>query len=335
MDRRSTTLFAGLLFALCVLFAVNLLAGSASLTLTDVCRILFERGSDGVDAKILLDVRAPRAVAAAVLGGALALSGYLLQAFFANPIAGPYVLGISFSAKLAVAILMVAASRLGFPTRAYMSVGAAFIGSLFASFCVVAVAKKVRSMSALIVCGVMIGYVCSAATELIVSFADDANIVNLHNWSIGSFAASSWKDARVYLPGVGIGTAAAFALAKGIEAYLYGEEYASSLGLNVRRFRAALILASSLLSSVVTAFAGPISFVGIAAPHVVRRAFRTSDPRVVIPGSFLFGAVFCLFCDLLARRLFAPRELGVSTITAVFGAPIVISMLLNKKERRS
>lgn len=331
MNKRTCLLFIALVALLTLLALVNLFSGSFSTSLSDMIEILSRRDMSTVASKVIWDIRLPRLIAALTLGGSLALSGYLLQAFFANPIAGPYVLGISFSAKLAVAVLMVATSHWGLIPHSYMTICAAFCGSMVSAAFVVFIAKRVKNMAALIVCGVMIGYVCSAATELLVSFADDANIVNLHNWSIGSFTATSWNDARAFAPVAIIGVVASMFLAKGIEAYLYGEEYASSLGMNVRVFRVALVLTSSLLSATVTAFAGPISFVGIAAPHVVRRVFRTSNPRIVIPAAFLFGAVFCLFCDLLAKRMFAPKELGVSTITAIFGAPIVVSMLLNKK----
>ncbi len=333
MTKRTIALYAALGLALALLVVANVCSGSLKIPLEETLRALFAPDPDSVAHRVARDIRLPRVVAAFALGGALALAGYLLQAFFANPIAGPYVLGISSGAKLVVAVLMVAACRFGFGVRAYMSVGAAFLGACAATSFVLLAARKVRSPSTLVVCGVMIGYVCSAATELIVSFADDANIVNLHNWSQGSFASISWNDAKCYLPISALGLAASVLLAKGVEAYLYGEEYAASLGLNVKRFRLILILTSSVLSATVAAFAGPISFVGIAVPHIVRKAFRSSNPRVVIPAIFLTGAAFCLLCDLLARRVFAPRELSVSSVTAIFGAPIVISMLLGKKRR--
>lgn len=331
MKRSALWLFPALVIVILILAVVNLNAGSADLSFVETAKILWERETETIDGKIVWDIRFPRVIAAGALGGALALSGYLLQAFFANPIAGPYVLGISFSAKLAVAILMIVVGEFGLVTTSYMTIGAAFLGAIAAALLVAAIAKRVRNMAVLIVCGVMIGYVCSAATELLVSFAEDENIVNLHNWSIGSFAATRWADVKTFVPVCLVGAAAAFMLAKSIEAYLYGEEYAASLGIDVRAFRIALVMTSSLLSATVTAFAGPISFVGIAAPHLVRRVFRTSAPKIVIPASFLFGAAFCLFCDLLAKRMFAPKELGVGTMTALFGAPIVVSMLLQRK----
>ena len=185
-------------------------------------------------------------------------------------------------------------------------------------------------MSVLVVCGVMVGYICSAVTEFAVTFADDANIVNLHNWSMGSFSGISGGNLR-WIAAVSLsGLAAAFLLSKPMEAWQLGEGYARSLGVNVRKFRAELILLSSLLSAAVTAFAGPVSFVGIAVPHLMKRLFGTAKPMVMVPACFLGGADFCLFCDLLARTMFAPTELSISSVTAVFGAPVVIWMLLKR-----
>ena len=179
----------------------------------------------------------------------------------------------------------------------------------------------------------MIGYICSAITDFLVTFADDANIVNLHNWSRGSFSSVSWGDVRVMTAVVLTAAALVFLLSKPIGAYQLGESYAQNMGVNILAFRAALILLSSVLSACVTAFAGPISFVGIAVPHLVKRGLNTSKPLVVIPATFLGGAVFCMFCDLIARTAFAPTELNISTVSSVFGAPVVIFMMLRRSGR--
>lgn len=320
-----------LALALIVLVTVNLVYGSASINARELVDIILGKGTNPVNSKIVLDIRIPRIIAATVLGGALALSGYLLQVFFANPIAGPFVLGISSGAKLCVAFLMLFIWKFGYANRGYMMVIAAFIGALISTLIVLIVASRVKSMAILIVCGVMIGYICSAATELVVTFADDSNIVNLHNWTLGSFLAIDMKDATCYIPIIVICVGAAIFMSKAMEAFLFGEEYAMNLGINVKLFRIVLILISSVLSATVTAFAGPVSFVGIAVPHMVRSVLKISKPIVLIPATFLGGAVFCLACDLFARGLFAPTELSISTITAIFGAPVVISLMLKRK----
>ena len=190
--------------------------------------------------------------------------------------------------------------------------------------------KPAIGKAMLVVCGVMIGYICSAITDFVVTFAEDSNIVNLHNWSLGSFSGTSWDNVALMAWVVGIAFLLAFLLSKPIGAYQMGEAYARSMGVDIRMFRVILIVLSSVFSACVTAFAGPISFVGIAVPQLVKLALQTSKPLIVIPASFLGGAVFCMFCDLTARMAFAPLELNISTVTSVFGAPVVIWMLIRR-----
>ena len=276
----------------------------------------------------------PRLFAAALLGGALSVSGFLLQTFFANPIAGPFVLGISSGAKLVVAFVMILFLGKGLFMGSASMIVAAFAGSMLSMGFVLVIARRVRQMPVLVVCGVMISYICSAITDFVVTFADDANIVNLHNWSMGSFSGTTWDQVRVMAAVVLPVSVLSFCMAKPISAYQLGEEYARSLGVNAKRFRAELILLSSILSACVTAFAGPVSFVGIAVPQLVKRLFGTAKPIVVLPGCFLGGAVFCLLSDLIARTLFAPTELSISSVTAVFGAPVVIWLMIRGRSRK-
>ena len=180
----------------------------------------------------------------------------------------------------------------------------------------------------------MIGYICSAITDFAVTFADDSNIVNLHNWSMGSFSGISWDNVGTMTVVTVFCMVLTILLSKPMDAFRLGEVYAQSMGVNVKLFRVQLILLSSILSATVTAFAGPISFVGIAVPHLAKSLFHTSKPLFIIPASFLGGAVFCLFCDLLARTMFAPTELSIGSVTAVFGAPIVIWMMLHRDKKR-
>ena len=318
-------------FLLAVLAAASFRVGSVSLSLQDIQAILSGTDRESTAFHILWDIRLPRILAAALLGGALSVSGFLLQTFFSNPIAGPFVLGISSGAKLVVALVMILFLGKGLFMGSAIMIVAAFAGSMLSMGFVLVIAKRIRQMSVLVVCGVMISYICSAITDFVVTFADDANIVNLHNWSMGSFSGTTWDQVRVITAVVLPVFVLAFCMAKPISAYQLGEEYARSLGVNVKRFRAELILLSSVLSACVTAFAGPVSFVGIAVPQLVKRLFGTAKPIVVIPGCFLGGAVFCLFSDLIARTLFAPTELSISSVTAVFGAPVVIWIMIRRK----
>lgn len=209
---------------------------------------------------------------------------------------------------------------------------AAFAGAMISMGFVLLIAGRVKKMSMLVICGVMIGYICSAATDFAVTFADDANIVNLHNWSMGSFSGMSWENIRVMAAVITVSLVLVFLMAKPISAYQMGEVYAQNMGVDIRRFRLALVLLSSILSACVTAFAGPVSFVGIAVPHLAKSLFKTAKPILMIPGCFLGGAVFCLFCDLIARTAFAPTEVSISSVTAVFGAPVVIYMMVRGRK---
>lgn len=332
-NKRIALCYAALAAMLLVLILMNILMGSSGVTAGDALRILFSHDDASKYGRIVWDIRMPRILAAALLGGALAVSGFLLQTFFANPIAGPYILGISSGAKLVVACAMVFALTHGLMLHSFTMIAAAFAGSLAVTAVILFISGKVRSMSVLIVCGVMVGYICSAVTEFLITFADDSNIVNLHNWSMGSFSAISWENIRVITLMVVIAVVFSFLLSKPMSAFQMGEQYALSVGVNIRAFRAGLITLSSILSATVTAFAGPISFVGIAVPHLIRSIADTSRPIVMIPQCFLGGSVFCLFCDLLARNLFAPTEMSISSMTAVFGAPVVIAMLIGRKAR--
>lgn len=331
--KRLTIAYLSMAGALLALFALNLFWGSVALTPRAVAAALLGRGQDALAGSIVWRLRLPRAVMAALLGAALSAAGYLLQTFFANPIAGPFVMGISSGAKLAVALTMVVFLNRGLLTSSLTLILAAFAGALAAMAFVLAVARRVQRMSILVICGVMIGYICSAVTDIVVAFAQDSNIVNLHNWSMGSFSGVTWGNveaaAAIVLPCLG----AAFLLSKPMAAYQMGEAYARSVGVPVRAFSAALVLLSSLLAACVTAFAGPISFVGIAVPHLVRQTLGSARPLYVLPGCALGGATFCLLCDLIARSLFAPTELSISSVTAVFGAPIVIWLLVRRHSR--
>ena len=308
----------------------NLFTGSAGLKPSETLDGLLGRG-DPLALSVLWKIRVPRTLAACLLGGALGLSGYLMQSFFHNPIAGPFVLGVSSGAKLAVALVMILLAGRGWALGSGAMIAAAFLGSMLSLGLVLAISRRVQRMSMLVVCGIMIGNICSAVTDFVVTFSDDSNIVNLHNWSLGSFSGTSWENVRLMAWVAGVALVLAFLLSKPIGAYQLGEEYARSMGVNVRALQVLLVVLSGLLSACVAAFAGPVSFVGIAAPHMVRVFTGSSKPMALIPASFLCGAGFCLLCDMLARTALAPTELSISTVTAIFGAPIVIGMLLSRK----
>lgn len=311
-------------------FLWNLCAGSVAIPIREVLSIFGRQGTDETVSNIILKIRLPRAIAAFLLGGALGLSGYLLQTFFHNPIAGPFVLGISSGAKLCVALVMIFAAGSSFLPGTVLLIVAAYAGALLSMGFVLLLSIRMHRMSMLIVAGIMIGYICSAITDFVVTFADDADIVNLHNWSKGSFSGMSLRDVAVMTAVILICAAGCFLIAKPMDAYQAGEDHAVTLGVNVRRLKTVLILLSSLLAACVTAYAGPVSFVGIAVPQLIRGLSKNIKPLYLIPACFLGGGVFCLLCDLIARSIFAPTELSISTVTAVFGAPVVIAVLMKR-----
>lgn len=324
--------FSLLAISVVILLTINICIGSVSIPLEEMLSILAGQNQQGINADIVMQIRFPRALSALVLGGGLALSGYMLQNFFHNPIAGPFVLGISSGAKMVVALTMVFALGYGIKITSFVMILAAFVGAMISMGFVLLVPKAVDRMALLIVAGVMIGYICSAITEFVVTFADDSNIVNLHNWSLGSFSGISWDNVWVMTAVVLVCLVFVIFMAKPMGAYQLGEAYAANMGVNIRAFRLELVLLSSVLSACVTAFAGPISFVGIAVPHLAKSLFKTAKPIIMIPACFLAGGSFCLLCDFLSRMLFSPTEISVSTITAVFGAPVVIYILVKGKK---
>lgn len=328
---RITITYAVLIAFFFVFLVWNICAGSVDIGISEIRNIIFGRITDETMYNVIWKIRLPRIAAVVLLGGALALSGYLLQTFFNNPIAGPYILGISSGAKLMVALYMIYVVGRAKSSGAFAMVVVAFIGSMLSMAFVLLLSYKVKNAAMLIVGGVMIGYICSAITDFIVTFADESNIANLHSWSLGSFSGSNWNNVCVMSIIVITVWIITFMISKPMQAYMLGEVYAKNLGVNIRLFRILLITLSSILSACVTAFAGPISFVGIAVPHIVKWIAKTTKPIVIIPAVFIGGSVFCMFCDLIARTILSPVELNISSVTAVFGVPVVLAIMLKRK----
>ena len=310
----------------------NINAGSVSVSLGEVFSILFQKGGDETARNIIWSIRLPRILAALILGGSSVRIRFSCSRLSSTTLLrGRLSWESRRGAKLTVALTMI--FLLGKrPDRGFCGDDyGGFRG--FADFHGICASglQKGPDMSMLVICGVMIGYICSAVTDFVVTFADDSNIINLHNWSQGSFSGMNWDNVALMAVVVFVALGLAFFLSKPMSAYQLGEAYARNMGVNISRFRVELILLSSVLSACVTAFAGPISFVGIAVPQLMKSLLKTAKPILVIPACFLGGAVFCLFCDLIARTVFAPTELSISSVTAVFGAPVVIYVMINRK----
>ena len=326
-----TIVFIILGIGVLVLLGCNIRIGSVSFSVQEVLQALLHREVLDSATTIIWNIRFPRALAFLILGGALGLSGYLLQTFFHNPIAGPFVLGISSGAKMLVALVMIGFLKRGITLSSSTMIVSAFFGSMISMGFVLAMSKKIQGMSMLVISGVMIGYICSAITELIVTFADDAEIVNLHNWSRGSFSGMTWENVSVMALVCLVTFGVVFFLSKPLDAYRLGEVYAQNMGVNIRTLRIWIVILSSMLSASIVAFAGPVSFVGIATPHIVKKMLDSAKPILMIPACILGGSVFCLFCDLLARTMLSPTELSISTVTAIFGAPVVLWVMVQRR----
>ncbi len=322
-----------LVLLIIIAFFMNLGIGNVNIPVREIWNIIIGNSQGDVNSTIIMDIRLPRVLMAFILGGGLAVSGFLLQTYFSNPIAGPYILGISSGAKMMVAIVLIFIVGSTGRSSNLLLVSAAFVGAIVTTSFIILISRVVSNMAVLLAAGIMVGYICSAITDFLVAFADDSDIVNLHSWSQGSFSGIDMSSVYYALILVGIMVVLVMLLSKPLDALRLTENYARSLGVNVRFVRLMVILISSVLSACVTAFVGPISFIGIAVPFLMRELLATSRPIVLIPASFLAGSVFCMFSDLLARQLFAPTELNISAVTSLFGAPIVIYMIVRRHGR--
>ena len=339
MEKKRIIRYGAAFISLAVLFVIILIAsintGSVHISVMEIINILLKRtGEEAAAYSIIWKIRLPRLLMAAVLGGALALSGYLMQTFFRNPIAGPYVLGISSGAKMVLAVVTIIWSGHISSMPVSLNVLTSFAGSMLCMLFVLFFAGKVKSMATLLVVGVMIGNICSAVTDFMINFANEAQIVNLTHWSLGTFSGASWTNLKAATVLILITFILTFLTAKPMSAYQLGEDYAKSMGINIKIFRIILITLASMLSACVTAFAGPIAFVGIAVPHITKLLFGTSKPIVMIPAVTMCGSIFCMACDLIARTALAPSELSIGTVTSVIGAPIVIWLMVGRKHER-
>jgi len=328
--RRTLYLFFGI--TLLLIMAANVMKGSINIPFREVLCIIGNHDTLSVNGFIIWKIRLPRAIAAALGGGYLAVAGLLLQVFFRNPIVGPFILGISSGATLMVSFVMLTSLTLGFTVlNPFMATLAAFAGAYGTMIIVMSIATKVKSPVTLLIVGLMMGYLCHAVTSVLVAFAEQEKIKGFVLWQLGSFSGFRWSEIEIMVLGGGLICLLIYALAKPLNAFLLGEEYASSMGVNIKLFRFLILFSSCALAGMITAVAGPVAFVGLAVPHMVRLAFGTSDNKILVPGCVIIGAVVTSLCDFAARMVFSPVELPISAITAFFGAPIVISLLMRRK----
>ncbi|MBR2326917.1 MAG: iron ABC transporter permease [Alistipes sp.] len=327
---RSTTLFVLLALLTATLFVVNIAIGSVNIPLTDICGAL--RGNAGDDIRtIIFDIRLVRAVVALLAGVALAVSGLQMQVLFRNPLAGPYVLGVSAGASFGVALLLLGVPLLGvtLPPIAHSIgvAGAAWIGSAVVLVAVVLLARRIKDIMVMLILGMMLSSGVSAVVEIMQYFSNEASLKSYVVWTMGSLGDVTALQLTIIIPIVIVGIAMAIAAIKPMNMLLMGENYAKSMGLNIASTRRLILSSTTLLAGTITAFCGPIGFVGIAIPHIARMLFRSADHRILLPATLLCGAVMMLLCDVAAKLLTLP----INTITALMGIPIVIYIVIRNR----
>lgn len=319
--KKNPLLFVLLASLLVLFFGVDLMVGAADIPLSALWK-------EGLEQRILLSLRLPKAITAVLAGIALSLSGLQMQTLFRNPLAGPSVLGVSSGATLGVALLVLLGSLFGMSVSIGLSVLFAIVGAMSVLLLVLAVSLRIRSSVTLLIVGMMVGSIAGALVNVLQNFADPDSLKLYITWTLGSLSAVGWPEMRWLSSLFIVGFVLAIGLLKPLNGLQLGEEYAASLGINVRRVRVLLILSTGLLAGGITAFCGPIAFVGVAVPHIARALFRTSNHRITLPAAALIGADLLLLCDIICYS--ATYPLPISTVSALFGAPIVIWVILRK-----
>lgn len=323
------------------IFLLELCLGSIMIPLKDI--ILSFVSPSEVDEKwreIIFIFRLPRAITAAFAGAALGMAGLEMQTLFRNPLAGPYVLGINSGSSLGVAVLILTAWNFGLPAI-FSKTGflgniaivlASITGAAVAFGIVIAFSRRVQQSVTLLIIGLMIGYISNAFVDVLLQFAAEHQMQRFITWTFGSFGGVTWLQLRVFIPVTLLGLLLAVLMMKPLNALLLGEEYARSMGVNVQRTRVIVISGSSLLAGAVTAFCGPVAFIGIAVPHFCRLIFRTSDHRVLVPGVLFVGAILALAADFIAQVPGSRVVLPLNAVTSIIGAPVVIWVIMKRRQ---
>ncbi len=319
------------------MFFVNVSLGSVSIPNKDIFNIIFGIHDNLSWKYIVLDYRLPKAFTAIIVGSGLGISGLMMQTLFRNPLAGPFVLGITSGAGLGVAIVTMGASLfggifLGVLASKWSIVIAAILGSFLVLLIVLIVSFKVRDAMAILIIGLMFGSISAAAVNVLSYFSSAEELQQYFFWGFGSLGNLSWNELLIlfliYLPGILLSL---FTI-KALNSLLLGENYAKSLGMNIKQSRLMIIISTSLLAGSITAFAGPIAFIGLAIPHITRQVFSTSNHKILLPAVFLFGAIIMLICDSIAQLPSSEYTLPINAITSLIGAPVVIWLLVRKRK---
>ena len=329
--RRTAILFTVLSLLTAALFTADLLVGSVAVALRDIWAALTGGSCDPAVRDIILKIRLLKAVTALFAGAALAASGLQMQTLFRNPLAGPYVLGISSGAGLGVALFLLGAPLLGVSAHSFVQslgiAGAAWLGAALVLLIVMAVSRRIKDIMVILILGMMFGSGVSSVVEILQYLSSEAALKSFVIWTMGSLGDVTGGNLALMLPVITAGLVLSVAVIKPLNLLLLGENYARTMGLDIRRSRQLIFLSTTLLAGTVTAFCGPIGFIGLAVPHVARILFADADHRILVPASILTGIVVMLLCDVLAKLLTFP----INTITALLGIPIVIWVVIRNK----
>ncbi len=336
-ERSYIKLFLLLMLCLVLLFFVNISLGSVAIPIDEVFKGLFGQITENESWRyIIQNYRLPKAITALIVGSGLGISGLLMQTLFRNPLAGPFVLGISSGASLGVAMVILGASFFsmfaGILSSKWTLVIAASIGSFLVLLAVLAVSTRVRDTMAILIIGLMFASITAAIVSVLSYFATASQLQQYIFWGFGSLGNLSWQELLILSVVFTLGIILSIMSIKALNSLLLGENYARSLGVNINRSRILIILATSLLAGSITAFAGPIAFIGLAIPHIARQVFNSAHHKILLPAVFLIGAIVMLICDCIAQLPLSDFTLPINAITSLFGAPIVIWLLVRKRK---
>ncbi len=326
---KNSIIFLALIILLMLLFVLDLAWGSIRIPIAEVVKTFSGNGNDEINSEILLNFRLPKAITAILAGSALSVAGLLMQTLFRNPLADPYVLGVSSGASLGVALVMMAGGMFIGAASSWISIIAAIAGAALVMMLVVGVSFKVQSAVSLLIVGIMFGTIVSSIVGVLQFFSNPDAIKLFIMWNLGSLSAVSWQHLQILSPIVILALVAAFFIQKRLDGLLLGENYAKGLGISIVQTRTFIVLITSVLAGAITAFTGPIGFVGIAIPHIARGIFKSSKHSILIPASILLGAILILICDIVSQ--IPTYTLPINTISSLFGAPIIIWVILRKK----
>ena len=331
MTRRNAILFWVLAIAILLLFAIDMGVGSVDITASDIWAALIGGDGDPIKRKIIIDIRLTKALVAILAGAGLAVSGLQMQTLFRNPLAGPYVLGVSSGASLGVAIFILGAPLLGLGGLSFLSsigvAGAAWIGAAAVLAMVATVSRRIKDIMVILILGMMVGSAVSAIVQVLQYMSHEEALKSFVIWTMGSLGDVTLSQLWLVATAIIAGLILSISVIKPLNLLLLGESYARTMGMNIRRTRMLILLSTTLLAGTVTAFCGPIGFIGLAIPHVARIIFHNADHRILMPATAMTGALSMLVCDIISKMFTLP----INTITALLGIPIVIWVVIRQK----